>query len=244
MFFVVYCVVVSLPVSLIMASTTANLLDYLRVDANPPIAIDRVWTDWDWLVRPLLGAYAQTQKVPFGTDSKLPALFPGDLFSTHRLHTRNAYREKWLAAESGRPIDFATALNRANARATEAAFGERAMQNEIRGSAGTGLIAPWVTHLCTLVDPYEFPLESVIYAKQRGLVEALDTIKLNVDEMEQYRRERVSENMRLYDDVRRLTSTLYAMRRLRENVDRVIRVTVPLPAPVPPTQKQQKQQRP
>lgn len=97
-------------------------------------------------------------------------------------------------------------------------FGDVATEN----ANGTIVAKPWVRRMASLVDPLSFPLESAVYAKQQALADALEIIEQNSNLLERYRRERVMENARTYEEVNRLRAALYVMERLETNLNRVL----------------------
>lgn len=163
-----------------------------------------------------------------GGTSMLPPLWPGDMFAMHRLHARKLFDELNEINRSDNSSvsndDVTAYLNRvkdANLRAIRRAstrsFGEEALN-----ATGHGTIRPWVKQICTLVDPYSFPLEGVIYSSQRQLAEALEIIEQNTSTLERYRRDVITENLRLYEEVKRLHSASFTLERLETNLNRVL----------------------
>lgn len=208
------------------AKSPYNLLSFLAVDPNPPVPPNEFYSTWEWFTKPLLQAYVSNGAKSFATATKLPPLFPGDLFSTFKLEMR-----KMLDAMSD-IRDSSTTSEEYVQRSEKVmrdvlesvardVFGETTVTNN---DGGENADAVWVQNLCTLVDPYSFPLESVVYAKQQTIADAVEIIEQNTAALEAYRREQLQRNAELFEETNRLSSAVYAMRRISENMDRVLEV--------------------
>jgi hypothetical protein len=196
-----------------------NLLSFFLADQNPPFPHSEFWPNWQWFVKPLLSTYARRG----GQLKEVPALWPGDTFASHRLQTRRIF-DALSSAQQPRTSDPGEYINRVNAAHERAirdsmvkSFGENALDNANGTSA-----RPWVKKIASLVDPLSFPLESVVYAKQQSIADALEIIEQNTNLLERYRRERVMENARLYEEINRLRGALYVLERLETNLNRVL----------------------
>lgn len=191
-----------------------NLLAFLLTDPNPPIDPSRFWTDWSWYIRPMLLAYQQEGKRSTSNDTTtLPPLFPGSLFATHRLQTRRLRNEDdWSVANDEK-------------RVTKLSFGT----NTVAASDGTATNDPntasWITKICTLLDPLEFPLESVVYASQQIVTDALQTIADNERALETFRRDQTNANRLLFAELKSLHSALFTLQQLKTNLNRKLILT-------------------
>lgn len=211
-------------------STSYNLLSYMLADPQPPFSRDEFWGNWPWFTRPILEAYTRGGAA-VTTRSTLPPLMPGDLFAAFKLQCRRALDQLTAATavlEASNQTPTADeylriadeALRVSTQQALLDTFGEAVVANN-EGDA----VRPWVRALTGLVDPYGFPLESVVYQKQQDIANAIEIIEQNTAALEAHRRERVAANIRLYEDVQRLNSAAYAIEQLSTNLDRVVSST-------------------
>lgn len=203
-----------------------NLLSFLAVDPNPPIRPDEFYSTWDWFTKPLLQAYVSSGAKAFQTATKLPPLFPGELFSTFKLEMRKLLDEMSAIRDSNSSVGEYLQRSEKNMKDTLESvardiFGELTVTNN---DGGENADAAWVQNLCTLVDPYSFPLESVVYGKQQKIADAVEIIEQNTAALEAYRREQIQRNAELYEETNRLASTVYAMQKINKNMDRVLEV--------------------
>lgn len=208
-------------------STSFNLLSYMLADQQPPFARDEFWGNWPWFTRPVLEAYAR-RGAAVTERNTLPPLMPGDLFAAFKLQCRRALDRLTSATavlESAGQQPSADeylriadeALRVSTQQALLDTFGEAVAANN-EGNE----IRPWVRNLTGLVDPYSFPLESVVYEKQQAVANAIEMIEQNTAALEAHRRERVTANLRLYEEVQRLNSAAYAIEQLPTNLGRVV----------------------
>jgi hypothetical protein len=203
--------------------TRANLLSFFLADQNPPFPHDQFWSNWEWFVKPLLSTYARHGARLINGGNPLPPLWPGDMFAAHRLQTRRLF-DKLADSNQSQTTDPSVYLSRidqaygaAVREAMHRTFGEHATNS----TAGT-TARPWAKQIASLIDPLSFPLESVVYAKQQTIADALEIIEQNTNQLEVYRRERIEANAKLYDEINRLRGALYVLQRLDTNLDRVL----------------------
>lgn len=231
-----------------MAQNRYNLLSFIQADQTPPFRQSDFWSNWDWFVKPLLSSFVRRGPQAFGgraaaaaggiaanaaAGPTLPPLWPGDMFALHRLHARKLFDrmatttttttqpstsdEQQSAAEA-----YLERLDAANVDTMRDAATKSFGQGSVRSAGNSSTVRPWVKQISSLVDPYSFPLESVVYGAQQTLADSLEVIEQNSSTLERYRRERVIENMQLYEEINRLQSALYVLERLHTNLDRVV----------------------
>lgn len=203
-----------------------TLLTFLASDPDPPIPLSTFWSNWDWFVKPLLLAFQQSN-YSFKDQQRLPPLFPADLFAAHRLHARQLYeqlkeRSPQSSLTAEQVIDrWEQAHTLAVRQANEAVFGRQALAN----SNGSVAVSTWVQQLCRIVDPLSFPIESAVYASQLSMAAALEMVERNANLLESNRRQLVMQNERLYAEVQRLTSAVFAIESLPANLNRIVNQT-------------------
>lgn len=225
-----------------MAQNRYNLLSFIQADQTPPFRQSDFWSNWDWFVKPLLSSFVRRGPQAFGgrtatggiaanaAGPTLPPLWPGDMFALHRLHARKLFDRMATAATQPSTSDeqqsaaeaYLERLDAVNVDTMRDAATKSFGQGSVRSAGNSSTVRPWVKQISSLVDPYSFPLESVVYGAQQTLADSLEIIEQNSSTLERYRRERVIENMQLYEEINRLQSALYVLERLHTNLDRVV----------------------